>query len=1033
MQEFLRRALRRPKGRGAGIRKAVLFALALSALLRLAPPVRAAEGAAQAGAPDDAGGIAAEGGNALKSPNALGAGFASVLYDSGNGLPTSEANDIVQSDDGFIWIGSYGGLIRYDGKEFRRYEGVTSVKCLFVDSKQRLWIGTNDHGMFMLRDEVFTPYNRAEGLRSSFVQAVAEDLDGNIFIATTMGLDYIDPSGTLRHIDDQRLNMAYIVDLTLGADGAIYGSTNNDAFFAVRNLQVTAFYRGEDLGFANQVNAIYPDLDRPGFVYLGTHGSEVIYGDIAKGMEGFQTISIAPLQTIHAMRRANDLVWLCAENGIGYLDGGRNFTQIQNLPMTTQIHRMMTDYQGNLWFASTRQGVMKIVKNRFTDLFQAAEIDPAVVNSACIYRGCLYVGTDKGLLILDKDYRKVENSLTERMQGCRIRSIKKDGKGALWLGTTSVQGLVRYDGETGAIANYTEDNGMPSNRSRVMLELSDGNMAVATNAGTMILQDGKPSFLYGNAQGLNNLEILCLEEGADGKLYMGSDGDGIYIADRARSKTVTRLGLDDGLESEVILRIKRDPVDPELFWVITSNSIARLKDGAVVTLKHFPYSNNFDLYFSDGGMVWILSSNGVYVVRRADLLRDPENMDYTLFDTACGLPSVATANSYSYQAENGMLYIAGSKGVSAVNINGGIEDDGEIRMAVPYLMVDDQYLPVRGEEVHIPPDCKRLLIYPFVFTYSLSNPHVTFRLEGFDDAPVTLTRRDLSVVGYTNLDGGTYRFHLSVINSNTGEEAESLVVTIIKDKALHEHFWFWVLCALALMALVSGAVTLYFRRKTKILLKEQEKTKELIREITVVFAKCIDMKDHYTNGHSARVSKYSVMLARQMGKSKEEVDNIRNIALLHDIGKISIPDNILNKPGRLTDEEFAVMRSHSQRGYDILKEIAIAPELAIGAGFHHERLDGKGYPQGLKNEEIPEIARIIAVADTFDAMYSTRPYRKKMRLRDAVAEIQRSSGTQLSPEVVDAFMKLVKKGAFGKLEPPDDSPTPDAENPRRNK
>ncbi len=115
------------------------------------------------------------------------------------------------------------------------------------------------------------------------------------------------------------------------------------------------------------------------------------------------------------------------------------------------------------------------------------------------------------------------------------------------------------------------------------------------------------------------------------------------------------------------------------------------------------------------------------------------------------------------------------------------------------------------------------------------------------------------------------------------------------------------------------------------------------------------------------------------------------------------------------------MRSHSQRGYDILKEITIAPELAIGAGFHHERLDGRGYPKGLKNEEIPEIARIIAVADTFDAMYSTRPYRKQMRLRDAVAEIQRSAGTQLSPEVVDAFMALVRKGAFGKLEPPDES------------
>jgi energy-coupling factor transport system substrate-specific component len=136
------------------------------------------------------------------------------------------------------------------------------------------------------------------------------------------------------------------------------------------------------------------------------------------------------------------------------------------------------------------------------------------------------------------------------------------------------------------------------------------------------------------------------------------------------------------------------------------------------------------------------------------------------------------------------------------------------------------------------------------------------------------------------------------------------------------------------------------------------------------------------------------------------------IALLHDVGKISIPDAVLNKPGRLTDEEYTVMKSHSARGYDVLKNIDIAPELALGAGCHHERWDGRGYPKGLKEDEIPEVAQIIGVADTFDAMYSTRPYRKKMPLESVVAEIKRCRGTQLSPKVVDAFLQLVDEGAF---------------------
>ncbi len=172
------------------------------------------------------------------------------------------------------------------------------------------------------------------------------------------------------------------------------------------------------------------------------------------------------------------------------------------------------------------------------------------------------------------------------------------------------------------------------------------------------------------------------------------------------------------------------------------------------------------------------------------------------------------------------------------------------------------------------------------------------------------------------------------------------------------------------------------------------------------------MRDHYTNGHSARVAKYTAWLAEKLGKSKDEVDRMYHIALLHDVGKISIPDAVLNKPERLTDEEFELMRSHAERGYEVLKGMDIDQDMALGAGYHHERYDGKGYPRGLKGEEIPEVARIIGVADTFDAMYSTRPYRKRMELSTVVNEIQRCSGTQFSPEVVDAFMALYREGAF---------------------
>lgn len=194
--------------------------------------------------------------------------------------------------------------------------------------------------------------------------------------------------------------------------------------------------------------------------------------------------------------------------------------------------------------------------------------------------------------------------------------------------------------------------------------------------------------------------------------------------------------------------------------------------------------------------------------------------------------------------------------------------------------------------------------------------------------------------------------------------------------------------------------------------EQQQRDKKLLREIIESFAKVIDMKDSYTQGHSSRVAKYTGMLAEELGYDEDTVERYYNIALMHDIGKIGIPDQVLNKPGKLTEEEYGIIRSHTERGYEVLKSISLMPDIVVGAEFHHERPDGNGYPNGLKGEEIPRVAQIIAVADTFDAMYSDRPYRKRMNFEKAVSIIKDASGTQLTSDVVDAFLRLVEKGEF---------------------
>ncbi len=201
-----------------------------------------------------------------------------------------------------------------------------------------------------------------------------------------------------------------------------------------------------------------------------------------------------------------------------------------------------------------------------------------------------------------------------------------------------------------------------------------------------------------------------------------------------------------------------------------------------------------------------------------------------------------------------------------------------------------------------------------------------------------------------------------------------------------------------------------FREQTRAMKLKQKENQIYIRELSQAFAKVIDMKDRYTNGHSSRVAGYTSMLAKELGYDAETVEKYYCIALLHDIGKIGIPKSVLLKPGKLNDEEYELIKSHAEKGYEVLKDISAMPELAVGARYHHERPDGKGYPAGLREEEIPRVAQIIAVADCFDAMYSDRPYRKCLPFDTAVNTIREVSGTQLEPDVVEAFMRLVRKG-----------------------
>ncbi|MCR4938872.1 MAG: HD-GYP domain-containing protein [Treponemataceae bacterium] len=237
------------------------------------------------------------------------------------------------------------------------------------------------------------------------------------------------------------------------------------------------------------------------------------------------------------------------------------------------------------------------------------------------------------------------------------------------------------------------------------------------------------------------------------------------------------------------------------------------------------------------------------------------------------------------------------------------------------------------------------------------------------------------------------------------------VTLSFKQKVEISHAWYYY--AIVLITIISGSsliICIPFVIKLKDLQKKEEQASATIEQTLKLFANTIEAKDRYTSGHSARVSFYVKELAKRMGLSKQDQQFIYYTAIIHDIGKIGIPDSILSKPDALDKDEMKIMMTHAEKGGEILADFESLPGASEIVRHHHERYDGTGYPDGLKGEEIPLFSRIISVADGFDAMTSDRCYRKRLPMGLVVEELKASAGTQYDPKIVKCMLDILESG-----------------------
>lgn len=726
-------------------------------------------------------------------------GYTSMIYDASNGLPTSDANCILGSRTGNIWIGGYSGIIRYDGNIFERLptaNGLTSGRAFYEDSKGRIWVGTNDNGVVLIDGEDIRQYTYKDGLPSSSIRNFAEDKEGNIFIATTSGLAFIKENGLLYHLSDAVLNTERILKLDSDSSGTIYGQTTNGIVFSVKKRNVSEIYTSAELDMP-KITTLLADPVNEGKVYLCCEGGKIYYGDFGKKSSELQEIDISPIKSVQWISYDCFRVWLCSRTQIAYLDQDNKVNVVSDLPMNGSIEMFTSDYQGNIWACSSTQGVMKIVANNFVNITEEAKLPKKTVNTTCLHNGLLYIGTESGLKILDKNKNVINNSLTEYIGDSRIRCIVEDNDKNLWIGTfTNNKGLVCQFPD-GGIAAFTTNEGMANNQIRAIKVAENNTILCGTNDGFSIIKNQKVIASLGKNEIIKNSVILSVEEAEDGKIYLGTDGDGIYVV---TGNIIQRIGRDDGLTSDVVMRIKKDKKH-DVIWLVTSNSIQYLKGGRVKSVNSFPYNNNYDLYLNDNNEMWVLASCGIYTANIDDLLSDSVS-DYKLYTLANGLPSSVTSNSYSALDENGNLYLSCREGVSCVNINNYLEQKIQIKTGVKSVYCGNKkILPTQNGTYIIPASDERIKITASVMDYSLSNPPVRVYLEGAKDDGITVNRNELSSLEYTNLSYGYYTFHIQVLSQNKNDILLDNTFSIIKRFRLTELMEFkFILIVLLILA-----------------------------------------------------------------------------------------------------------------------------------------------------------------------------------------------------------------------------------------
>jgi len=963
-------------------------------------------------------------------------------------LEVSGAEALCQTEDGYVWIAQYSGLTRYDSKEFVTYKSFTyngqeyniiNVTALAAKGNV-LYVATSDH-IYVYKNDQFEPLAAVNGVITDIVLDEKSDL---LYICT-------------------RENGGIVYDLAAGTESTIPG-TEGKAIrdFAAGHGKGRYYYQADEGVYDQDGNEI---LQNSRLMELYAYGSTLYIVEDTGTIFRYDMESGTFLEEITVPDQINKILYseadqilfaACEKDGIFCIDfstGEPVITLAGDLDNKSQLMDLMIDYQGNLWVASHfigTSGVSIITRNALSELLYDDQIwhtlnePPAYdrnVYAVERYGDILYIICSSRIYMYDLTSKVIlpDNTLMQTIDEYAARRTEEgkaqgDSSYSFTFSPKDVEifrnkvcfavtniGLVEYDPETEQVVIYDYDY----ISSHLGTLINDPDITLTDKTRSMRSFDD--ALIIGYSRGIMRFdgETFSVINTGSNVLYINKTKDGKILFDQTKGLFV----VDDDFTAVTEIPTEKDITGNRLKFLVdgddlyytlnsrlfrthpgegdgTSEEIAiPYVKGSIVELAKIRYNtiNGEPAY-----KYVIGSQTQLYIT---DSLEGNSLTDYESYDAINGLQPIIANTSGYYDETEMKYYLQSTNGIYVYEPLMVSEDHLPVKIAVSSVDLDGT--PFYGDQISLGKDVSRVAFNLSVFGFRPNSGFTSYyKLDGVDSDYTVYTDENRSIT-YTNLPGGSYDFHYYVVDEY-GQESNRILIHLEKEKRFNEQWWFWAIVFALAGAALFVISFLVIRYKTRQSLKRQMEYKSITLESLQAIGRTIDAKDEYTNGHSIRVSYYSRLIAENMGMEQDEVENIYYIALLHDIGKIAIPDSILNKPGRLTEEEFKVMKSHTTRGAEILKGISTIPQIIEGAKSHHEKYDGSGYPEGLKGENIPLVARIICCADCFDAMASKRVYKEPFSLEVIIGEFERCSGTQFDPQIAKIVIGMISSG---KLKP----------------